>query len=518
MKQNASNTPGELHVLLQILTKHGSSVEPKPLYCALSLPGRNMIKPKPVIAWFRQDLRLSDNPALSAAIGMGAPVLPVFVLDDDSAGEWSAGAASRWWLHESLASLDTSLDGNLQLFRGRADLIIPELVEKTGASGVTFNRCYEPWRVNRDRELMNRLRDRNTFVGCHNGSLLFDPQSITTRGGTPYRVFTPYYRKGCLEGAPPPRKPLEPTPVRRFSDAAGGLPLADLELMPTRRWYDGMARAWSPGEQGATLRLREFLDNGIAGYADGRNVPAQAFVSRLSPHLHFGEISPNQAWYAAADCVQGGALRDDLDVFRSELGWREFSHYTLYHYPELPHGNLQRRFDRFPWITDRKALRRWQDGQTGIPIVDAGMRELWQTGYMHNRVRMIAASFLVKNLMQHWHHGANWFWDTLVDADLANNSAGWQWVAGSGADAAPYFRIFNPVTQGNRFDPDGEYVRRFVPEIATLPDKYVHCPWDAPANVLADSGVVLGETYPTPIVDLKASRLRALAAYREMPG
>jgi len=476
------------------------------------------MKQTPVIAWFRQDLRLGDNPALAAAIGTGAPLLPVYVLDDESAGEWSMGAASRWWLHHSLAALDASLDGGLRLFRGKADEVIRSLVKDTGAAGVYWNRCYEPWRIRRDRELMRELREGGTVVESANASLLFEPQSVTKTDGTPYRVFTPFYRKGCLANAPAPRRPLPPVSPGKLVREIRGLELDELGLMPAVRWYDGLAGAWCPGEAGAGRRLRTFIEQGLADYADGRNRPAGEAVSRLSPHLHFGEISPHQAWHAVGDCKQAASRANDVDVFRSELGWREFSSYTLYHCPDMPKANLQQKFDRFPWRDDETALARWQRGQTGIPIVDAGMRELWQTGYMHNRVRMIAGSFLVKNLLLHWHHGARWFWDTLVDADLANNSAGWQWVAGSGVDAAPYFRIFNPVTQGKRFDTDGVYVRRYVPEIAALPDSWLHRPWEAPAAVLADAGIVPGQTYPEPMVDLAASRQRALDAFRTMTG
>ena len=477
-----------------------------------------MASNRPVIAWFRQDLRLSDNPALTAAVQSGSPVLPVYVLDDDNAGDWAMGAASRWWLHQSLASLNESLDGNLQLFRGKADEVIPKLAEETDASGVFWNRCYEPWRIKRDKKIKSALKESGTKAESRNGSLLFEPQSVMKDDGTPYRVFTPFYRKGCLENSPAPREPRRASSIGQFSRKAKGLSLDDLDLMPEIAWYKSIASEWSPGEEGAKRRLRRFLEEGVVEYKDGRNRPDRKYVSRLSPHLHFGEISPHYVWHKAKDRMQNAALKKNVDHFLSELGWREFSYYILYHFPDLPRKNLQRKFNRFPWRTDKKALRRWQRGKTGYPIVDAGMRELWETGYMHNRVRMIVSSFLVKNLMLHWHDGEEWFWDTLVDADLANNSASWQWVAGSGADAAPYFRIFNPVTQGNKFDPDGDYVRKYVPEVAALPDKYLHSPWEAPEDVLEKAGVELGETYPEPIVDLKESRERALDAFKSISG
>jgi deoxyribodipyrimidine photo-lyase len=468
----------------------------------------------PVIIWFRQDLRRTDNPALTAASDSGHPVLPVYILDDANAYEWRTGAASRWWLHQSLTSLGTSLHGHLRYFRGDAAKILTRLTRDLGAAGVYWNRCYEPWRIARDRRLKAELRESGCPVNSFNGSLLFEPRGVAKADGSPYKVFTPFFQKGCLGNAPSPRFPMEIPELAYFDASPLGHTLDELELMPSIRWYESIAAAWTPGEAGALDRLEHFLDNGIQNYKEGRNRPDLEKVSRLSPHLHFGEISPHQVWHAANALKAVGGLENDIDHFLSELGWREFSHYLLYHWPALPQQNLQEKFNRFPWRDDVEALKRWQRARTGYPIVDAGMRELWHTGYMHNRVRMIVGSFLVKNLLLHWHHGEAWFWDTLVDADLANNSAGWQWIAGCGADAAPYFRIFNPLTQGQKFDPEGNYVRRFVPEIAGLPDKYLHSPWQAPAAVLAEAGIELGLDYPRPMVDLKASRERALAAFQ----
>jgi deoxyribodipyrimidine photo-lyase len=470
----------------------------------------------PIIVWFRQDLRLYDNPALSAAVQKDRPMLPVYILDDASPAEWRMGAASRWWLHQSLDSLNASLDGQLLFLKGDAEILLPELVSATGADSVFWNRRYEPWAVARDTVLKEQLLDASVTVKSFNGSLLFDPPNTNKADGTPYRVFTPFYRRGCLENGILPRRPLPAPQKMRFHADDSGLTLDELDLLPSINWYGEIADTWTPGERGAKQRLEDFLTSGIKDYKEGRNRPDQENVSRLSPHLHFGEISPNQAWYAVDDSGTGLELDAESDCFLSELGWREFSYNLLYNQPELPTRNLQRKFDRFPWRDDAEALERWQRGYTGYPIVDAGMRELWRTGYMHNRVRMIVGSFLVKNLMLHWHHGERWFWDTLLDADLASNSASWQWIAGCGADAAPYFRIFNPVTQGKRFDPDGVYVRRYVPEIADLPNKYIHAPWEAPADVLAAAGVSLDDTYPSPVVDLKASRERALAAFKSL--
>ena len=465
---------------------------------------------QPVIVWFRQDLRLADNPALDAACRSGHPVLPIYILDDAAAGEWAMGAASRWWLHRSLGALDASLGGGLKCFRKSAEAIVPALARETRAAAVYLNRCIEPWRRKQDARIERQLAGCGVELKSFQGSTLFDPTQALKPDGTPYRVYTPYYRKGCLERSEPPREPLSaPDAIRSFS-LAREAPAAALDLLPEVGWYRQMDREWQCGEAGALARLDRFLESGLRGYTEGRNRPDLTHVSRLSPHLHFGEISPNQVWHSVLPFKTYPSLARDVDAFLNELGWREFSNYLLWHWPSLPTENLQQAFDRLPWETDDQVLSSWQRGATGYPIVDAGMRELWQTGYMHNRVRMIAGSFLVKNLLQHWHHGERWFWDTLVDADLASNSTGWQWIAGSGADAAPYFRIFNPVTQGRKFDPTGDYVRRYVPELASLRDDAIHTPWDVPANVRKRLD------YPPPMVELKASRERALAAFKSM--
>ncbi|NKB47366.1 MAG: deoxyribodipyrimidine photo-lyase, partial [Legionellales bacterium] len=435
------------------------------------------------IYWFRQDLRLSDNPALTNAAEHGR-VLTVYILDDENAGDHAMGGASRWWLHHSLASLNKSLGGNLSIYRGNPVDILADIITRFDVNAVYWNRCYEPWRIDRDATIKEYLKVKCITVESSNGSLLWEPWNINKKDGTPYKVFTPFYRKGCLQ-AESPRAPLpKPKNVAYLRDAQGSIGLGELHLLPEIRWDRQLVPHWQIGEEQAQMRFQNFIDEGLAHYKDGRNFPSKPYVSRLSPYLHFGEISPNQVWYVVR------SIGDDkhVDHFCSELGWREFSYSQLYHHPELPRKNLQSKFDAFPWIEDDARLRAWQMGQTGVPMVDAGMRELWQTGYMHNRVRMIVGSFLVKNLRLHWHHGERWFWDTLVDADLANNSASWQWVAGCGADAAPYFRIFNPVTQGQKFDPDGSYVRQFIPEIINLPDKYLFTPWEAPELILQNAG------------------------------
>ncbi|MBR9909628.1 MAG: deoxyribodipyrimidine photo-lyase [Gammaproteobacteria bacterium] len=466
---------------------------------------------KLVIHWFRQDLRLSDNPALSEAASAGR-VLPIYILDDDTAGPQQMGGASRCWLHHSLGALNDGLDGRLRVYRGRADEVIAHLCAQYPVSAVYWNRCYEPWRTQRDQAIKSNLQQQGIGAHSHKAALLWEPWETLKKDGTPYKVFTPYYRKGCLNAAPVPPPIAAPTKLTLARGDFGTLDIDQLDLLPGIGWEQPLMEHWQPGEAAATRALQDFIDDGLADYQDGRNFPARDSVSRLSPCLHWGEISPRQVWHA----VDLSGDNSNVDHFKSELGWREFSYTQLYYFPELPHTNLQGKFDHFPWRRDEALLRCWQRGQTGYPIVDAGMRELWQTGYMHGRVRMIVGSFLVKNLLLHWHHGEAWFWDCLLDADLASNSASWQWIAGCGADAAPYFRIFNPVTQGEKFDRHGNYTRRYVPELSALPDKYLFQPWTAPAAVLAEAGVELGKTYPRPVVDLKESREMALAAFRSL--
>ncbi len=467
------------------------------------------------IVWFRQDLRRADNPALKAAAELGT-ILPIYILDDDNSGDWKPGAASRVWLHHSLKALDASLAGKLSLFRGDARLIVARLVDELPVRAVFWNRCYEPWRVERDQRIKRELERLDVEARSFNGSLLWEPWEVSKQDGTPYKVFTPFYEKGCLPLAPP-RVPLE-APARLDYTAAEidfAVELEDLELLPEHDWHAAMMRHWRVGEDAALEALDDFCDERLGDYKRGRDFPATDATSRLSPHLHFGEISPQQVWHR----VDHAGMRDaggNAAHFLRELGWREFSYHLLYHNPKLPQQNYNPKFDGFDWRSSEADIPAWQRGRTGFPIVDAGMRELWQTGYMHNRVRMIVASFLVKNMLVHWRHGEDWFWDCLVDADLANNSASWQWVVGSGADAAPYFRIFNPVLQSEKFDPDGEYLARYCPELAGLPNKYRHKPWEAKPEVLEDAGIELGVDYPEPMLDLKATRERALERFKRL--
>ncbi|MEM7046736.1 MAG: deoxyribodipyrimidine photo-lyase [Pseudomonadota bacterium] len=461
------------------------------------------------IFWFRQDLRLKDNPGLNAATQAGM-VLPIYIDETPEAGQEAMGGASRVWVHHSLSSLNKSLGGNLSLYRGRAETIIKKLCETYTIKQVFWNRCYEPWRKTRDTHLKKQLTERSITATSFNGSLLWEPWTIRKPDDTPYRVFTPFYQKGCLN-APPPRIPVTALKtITLFKDTRHSIELDALGFLPGHRWQEKIITQWTISEAGAHKQLAYFMKNSLAHYKKGRDLPAKPWVSRLSPYLHFGEISVHQVWYAA---LAQGLM---AEPFCRELGWREFSYHLLYSNPNLRTKNLQPKFDDFPWRDDPDDLAAWQQGLTGIPMVDAGMHELWATGYMHNRVRMIVGSFLVKNLRLDWRHGERWFWDCLVDADLANNSASWQWIAGCGADAAPYFRVFNPVTQAQKFDPDGVYIHTHLPELANLAPPYLFAPWDAPPQILQAAGVMLGTTYPHPIIDLKKSREEALAAFAEI--
>lgn len=456
------------------------------------------------LVWLRNDLRIADNPALAAALKHDAPVHAVYVLETDR-GLRPLGGAAKVWLHESLAALNGALAERgvrLSYREGESRTVLPEIVRETGAERVYWNRRYDPAGRSHDAALKSALKSDGLAVESFNGSLLIEPWDIATKQGTPYGVFTPFWK--ALKD-----KPI-PEPIGRIEKhAAIAAPALDLDAPPF--WADGIVQRWAIGEKAAKTVLADFLDDLLADYPTDRDLPRKRATSEMSPHLRFGEIGPRQIWFAVRHLIDSKpSMASAGEKFLSEVAWREFSYHLLYHRDDIASHSMQERFDDIEWRADAKALHAWQKGQTGIPIVDAGMRQLWQTGWMHNRVRMLTASLLTKNLLIDWRTGENWFWDTLVDADPANNPASWQWVAGSGADAAPYFRIFNPVTQGEKFDPGGDYVREWVPELKGMPDKWVHKPWLADAATLDKAGLKLGVTYPEPIVDLKSSRERAL--------
>ena len=469
----------------------------------------------PILVWLRRDLRLTDNPALDAAVSTGRSVIPLYILDETE-GVRPMGAASLWWLDKSLAALGADIEqrgGRLILRRGKAAEILNQLVAETGAAGVVWNRLYDKASIDRDAAIKADLRGQSLSCESFNASLLNEPWTVKNGSGEGYKVFTPYWRAarehiGEVHVSPAPA--ALPAPAKQ--PASDGL--GDWNLHPTKPdWSKGFS-IWTPGEAGAAERLQAFLASQVQNY-DKRDIPGVEVTSRLSPHLHFGEIGPRQVWAATRSAIAAGDVpAGQGEKFLSEVGWREFNHSILFHRPDITTANFRPEFDAFPWNRDDAAFKAWTRGQTGYPIVDAGMRELWTTGFMHNRVRMIVASFLIKHLLIDWRQGEAWFWDTLLDADLPNNVGNWQWVAGSGADAAPYFRIFNPISQGEKFDPNGVYVRRWVPELSNLPDKLIHSPWTAAPHLTPAAK----RTYLRPIVDHSQARERALAAYQSLKG
>ncbi len=461
------------------------------------------------LVWFRHDLRLADHPALHLATQAHECVIPVYLHASHEEAPWEPGAASRWWLHHSLAALDTELQRRgLQLILRRGDSLplLRELLRETGATAVYWNRRYEPAITARDRVVKAALRAEGVIAESTPAALLIEPWTLLKPDETPYQVFTPFWRASLQKLPPAAPLPIPKlTGPQRWPDS---LPLDALRLLPRLPWDTGLAATWQPGEAGAQTQLESFCEEALTGYAEWRDWPGRKGVSRLSPRLHFGEISPRQIWAAAANATHGDPLSNKgAETFLREIGWREFAHYVLYHWPHTPEQPLQTRFAAYPWQSDyAELLKAWQQGQTGYPMVDAGMRQLWQTGWMHNRVRMLVASFLVKNCRIPWQEGARWFWDTLVDADLASNTLGWQWTAGCGTDAAPYFRVFNPIRQGEQFDPEGEYIRCWIPELATLPASAIHQPWTVASQL----------NYPAPVVDFAASRAEALAGWERI--
>ncbi|MEP4146230.1 MAG: deoxyribodipyrimidine photo-lyase [Halioglobus sp.] len=475
-----------------------------------------MNNPAPIIYWFRRDLRLDDLPALQAALACGRPLVPCFILDENSDGEWALGGASRWWLHHSLKALKDRLakhGGDLVVRRGDTKAELQTLARETGATDVYCSELYEPQGLQLEQDLANQLDEAGIVLHCLAGSLFFSPQDVCNGSGLPFKVFTPFWRH-CMQRLPAPAAPRK-TSVEHdnfLQHTLSTLPCEQWQLLPqSPNWAADWLRYWTPGEAGAAKTLNYFVTHALSGYALGRDFPAKDGSSRLSAHLHWGEISPRQAWAAANNAR--GTVEKDRQKFLSELGWRDFNHHLLFHFPHIADRPFKPSFAQMPWLGSEDLFQAWCEGRTGYPIVDAGMRELWQTGFMHNRVRMICASFLTKHLLLPWQWGAKWFWDTLVDADLANNSGGWQWVAGCGADASPWFRIFNPMLQGKKFDGEGAYVRQWLPELSALNDRDLQVPWEAPPLVLAEAGVTLGGDYPFPIVDHKTAREAALSAY-----
>ena len=464
-----------------------------------------------VIHWFRQDLRLKDNPSLCAAIEAGE-VLLIYIWDTKN-NEFPLGAASRWWLHHALIELNKNLQGHLNIYLGDPVEILCNLLEEKNIQGVFWNRCYEPWQIRRDTVIKEKISARGVSVSTFQSGLLWEPWTVSKSDGTPYKVFTPYYFRGCLN-ASEPRQPFSAPALNSIASQtdADAVSLDSLELLSHGKWETQLLTHWQIGEHAAQEKLHLFVDSGLQDYKSCRDFPAIQSTSQLSPYLHFGEISPHQVWHT----VRAQGDDENTAHFLRELAWREFSYYLLYHFPQLPKQNWQSKFDIFPWENNMALLKAWQLGKTGYPIIDAGMRELWQTGSMHNRVRMLVASFLTKNCLIDWRLGAQWFWDCLVDADLASNSASWQWVAGCGADAGPYFRIFNPVLQSKKFDLQGHYIRNFVPEISALDNRDIHMPAAASPKALLDAKIILGIDYPVPIIDLAETRKIALALYRGM--
>ena len=476
---------------------------------------------KASIVWFRLDLRLEDNPALDAAVRRGVAVIPLFIHAPEEESPWQPGSASLWWLHQSLEALDAELHtsgSKLVVRQGPSLTALQRLIKETGADAVFWNRRYEPAVISRDRRIKDALSTQGLRVESFNGALLHEPWTVQNQSGKPFQVFTPFWRHCLMKPAPD-----EPLPVPRTIPTPKPWPksleVKALKLEPKTNWTAGMKATWRPGTAGAQTQLQRFLREALATYNDDRNRPDRTGTSRLSPYLHFGEITPRQIWHGVRRHARGKQIPDttwQTGQFLTEVGWREFSHHLLYHFPHTTEEPLRSDFKRFPWRKNAAFLKYWQQGLTGYPIVDAGMRELWTTGWMHNRVRMIVASFLVKDLLLSWQDGAAWFWDTLLDADLAQNTLGWQWTAGCGADAAPYFRVFNPTNQGEKFDPCGNYVRHWCPELRRLPDFWLHKPWKASTDVLAHAGVELGRTYPRPIISHAIAREVALEAFSKI--
>ncbi len=485
----------------------------------------------PSIVWFRQDLRTEDNPAFSSAVARKAPIAPLFIWSSaETPSDSVMGGASQWWLHHALIDLEqqlATLGLTLIIRQGQPLSVLRELASEIKAEAIFWNRCYDPEAIKRDSQIKERLKQDRLIVESFNGSLLYEPWQLQTKNGKPFQVFTPFWKTveardalrplaGISQNLREVSQNRSQNLFQKISTKAPSLKVGDLPLLPRLNWADSINKAWRPTREAAKQLLDAFISDRLSVYPIARDHPNLAGTSRLSPYLHFGQISTLEVWYKVKQALsdskisRSAQLKEGADAYLRQIVWREFAHHLLYHFPETINSPLQAHFNRFPWQNNAAFLKAWQHGRTGYPIVDAGMRELWTTGWMHNRVRLIAASFLVKDLLISWQNGASWFWDTLVDADLANNTLGWQWVAGCGADAAPYFRIFNPVLQGEKFDPNGEYVRKWVPELASVPTEVIHCPWKL-SSYERDK-----LNYPPPLVDHGQARLQALAALKSM--
>lgn len=472
---------------------------------------RSMNKKYPLILWFRQDLRLEDNLALNAAVKDSKPIIPVYIKDE---GEFIGGAAS-WWLHHSLNALKEqlkTLNLNLLVREGNCLKILQQLISETSADTVYWNRCYEPASIRRDGAIKAELKSQSINATSFKGNLLFEPWEIENKQKKPFQVFTPFWKCCLTREIPKPSTHLN-QPILSF-DVKNNQSIDSLNLLPKIDWDKGFKTVWKPGSIHAKEILNQFIQKDILNYEAERDRPDIDSVSHLSAALHFGEITPAMIYHTVIK--KYGDNTSEVAPYLRQLFWREFAHHLIYHFPKTENLALRKEFDHFPWINDPDRLKAWKKGLTGYPLVDAGMRQLWTIGWMHNRVRMVVGSFLVKDLLIKWQEGAKWFMDTLVDADLANNTLGWQWVAGCGADAAPYFRIFNPTTQSEKFDPEGEYIRKWVPELKHLDKKWIHKPFSAPAEVLRNAGITLGKTYPNPIIDHDEARKIALNALKNM--